>query len=162
MAEQAQRTNRILSIRLVDASFEAPNKINLLNQDQNELANQRPDLRVDLSEVKVEKVNDEGVYNVSLGLTVTCDLQDKTNLFISEAKSVATVTIADEEDPSSQIFLNGSVVDVLYNDLRELTFDLITSGGFPEFQLQFLSFEQQYILNNAERLNLNLPTGEKK
>ncbi|RIY37178.1 protein-export chaperone SecB [Psittacicella gerlachiana] len=148
MAEQEQKSNRILSIRLVDASFESPNKMALQGRDG------IPHVTVKVDDVDTKKVNDEGVYSVTLGLNVTCDLEDKTNVFIVEVKEVATVVIAGEDDPNSQIFLNGTVPDVLYNSLRELANDLIVSGGFPEFHLQFVSYEQQYLLENAERLKL--------
>ncbi|RIY32840.1 hypothetical protein CJP74_03380 [Psittacicella melopsittaci] len=150
MSEQEQKFNRILSIRLVDASFESPNKMALQGRDG------VPHVTVKVDPVSTAKVNDQGVYTVSLGVNVTCDLEDKTNVFIVEAKEVATVSIADENDVNSQIFLNGTVPDVLYNSLRELCNDLIVSGGFPEFHLQFVSYEQQYLLDNAERLKLQV------
>ncbi|MFC6276280.1 protein-export chaperone SecB [Psittacicella hinzii] len=150
MSEQQTKFNRVLSIRLVDASFESPNKMALQGRDS------LPHVTVKLDDVKITKVNDEGVYTVALGINVTCDLEDKTNVFIAEAKEVATVVISDENDLASQIFLNGSVPDIIYNSLRAFVNQLIVSGGFPEFHIQFVSYEQQFLLENAERLNLQV------
>lgn len=145
MAQEEQKFNRVVSIRLVDASFESPNKMALQGKNEVPVITQKQEGPV------ITKVNDEGVYNVKLTLTVTCDFEDKTNVFIAEAKQVATVLVPDADDLASQIFLNGTVADILYNSLRELVNDLITSGGFPEFHVQFLSYEQKYLLDNADK-----------
>lgn len=150
MTEQQtnDKFNRILSIRLIDASFESPNKMALQGRDG------LPHITVKLDDVVKQKLNDEGVHSVTLKLNVTCDLPDNTNVFIAEAKLRATVVVVDETSIQSEIFLNGTVPDVLYNNLRELINELITSGGFPEFHIQFISYEQNFLINNAERLNL--------
>lgn len=149
MSEQSpleNKVSRIVSIRTIDCSFESPNKMALSGRTDAPTITQRQD------GPEVTKVNDEGVYNVKLGVNVTCDYPDNTNVFIAEAKAVATVVISDENDFPSQAFINGTVCDILYNSLRETISSLILSGGFPEYQIQFLSYEQRFLLENADRV----------
>lgn len=142
MSEQA--FNRVLSIRLEDVSFEAPNKLVLQNRDT------MPSIRQRVDGPTIQKVSDDGVYRVRMTLSIQCEFEDDTSVFIAEATESAIVHVSDESSLTSQVFLNGVVPDVLYNSLRATCNDLIINGGFPEFHSSFLSFEQRFYLENEE------------
>lgn len=146
MSQEQVKQNRILSVRVVDASFESPNKLALAGRNEVPQITQKQEGPV------VTRVNEEGVYTVQLSLNVSCDYEDKTNIFIAEVKGVATVVINEEDELAAKVLLEGTVVDVLYNHLRFSVNDLIVAGGFPEFHAQFLSYEQRFLLENQELL----------
>lgn len=145
MAEQ-EKFSRILSLNLVDASFESPNKLALQNIQE------MPSITQTCDGPTFVKLNDEDTYQVGLKVTVSCDYKDNTNVFIAQTEHRATVVVPNEEDFQSRLFLNGTIPDVLYNEARSLINELITSAGFPEFHLQFISFEQRFLLENQSQL----------
>lgn len=145
MAEQ-EKFSRILSLTLVDASFESPNKLALQNIQE------MPSITQTCDGPTFTKLNDEDMYQVGLKVTVSCDYKDNTNVFIAQTEHRAAVVVPNEEDFQSRLFLNGTIPDVLYNEARSLINELITSAGFPEFHLQFISFEQRFLLENQSQL----------
>lgn len=146
MSEQEKFT-RVLSIILADASFESPNKLAL--QELKEV----PSITQTCDGPYFTEINkEEGVFMVRLKVTVSCDYNDTTNVFIAQTEHRATVVVPNQEEFSSQLFLKGTTVDLVYNEARSLINELITSAGFPEFHLQFLSFEQRFLLENQEKL----------
>ena len=132
-AQAAQFT--IEKLYLKDVSFEAPNAPQVFNEQG------QPQLSMNLNQ-KVGRLSD-GAFEVVLGVTLTCTLNDKT-VYLAEVAQAGIFGLAGFDDRTLDMMLGTFCTNVLFPYVREAVSDLINKGGFPPFYLQPINFEALY------------------
>ncbi len=132
-AQAAQFT--IEKLYLKDVSFEAPNAPQVFNEQG------QPQLSMNLNQ-KVGRLSD-GAFEVVLGVTLTCTLNDKT-VYLAEVAQAGIFGLAGFDDRTLDMMLGTYCPNVLFPYVREAVSDLINKGGFPPFYLQPINFEALY------------------
>ena len=132
-APQAQFT--IEKIYVKDVSFEAPNAPQIF-QEQGQ-----PQLNMNLNQ-KVARLNDQ-LFEVVLGVTLTCNLGDKT-VYLAEVEQAGIFGLAGFDERALDMMLGTYCPNVLFPYVRQSISELITTGGFPPFYLQPINFEGLY------------------
>ena len=125
----------VQKIYLKDVSFEAPNAPLSFNEQG------QPELNMNLNQ-KVGKLAD-GVYEVVLGVTLTCTIGDKT-IYLTEVAQAGIFGLEGFEDASLDAMLGIHCPNILFPYARQTISDLIGHGGFPPFYLQPINFEVIY------------------
>lgn len=146
-ASQAQFS--IQKIYVKDISFEAPGTPMVFNEQGN------PDLNLNLNQ-KVGKLADD-VYEVILGINLTCKLGEKT-VYIVELEQAGIFGLAGFDERNLDFMLGTYCPNVLFPYARQTVSELIQAGGFPPFYLQPINFEAIYaesLRRRAEQLNSN-------
>ena len=132
-APQAQFT--VEKIYIKDVSFEAPNAPAIFSEQG------QPQLNMNLNQ-KVARLNDQ-VFEVVLGVTLTCTLADKT-VYLAEVEQAGIFGLAGFDDRTLDMMLGTYCPNVLFPYVRQSISDLITNGGFPPFYMQPINFEALY------------------
>lgn len=136
-AEQATASAQltIQKIYLKDASFEVPGAPQIY-QEQGQ-----PQFKLELN----QRVNNfaENVYEVVLGVTVTCELAEKT-VFLAEIKQAGIFGLEGFDQNGLQTVLGTYCPQTLFPYARSAISELVMSGGFPPFVLQPINFDQLY------------------
>ena len=132
-ASQAQFT--VEKIYIKDVSFEAPNAPQVFSEQG------QPQLNMNLNQ-KVARLNDQ-VFEVVLGVTLTCTLGDKT-VYLAEVEQAGIFGLAGFDDRGLDMMLGTYCPNVLFPYVRQSISELITTGGFPPFYLQPINFDGLY------------------
>ncbi|HEU0154180.1 MAG TPA: protein-export chaperone SecB [Arenimonas sp.] len=132
-ADQAQFT--IQKIYVKDVSFEVPNAPQVFNEQG------QPNLELNLNQ-KVGRVGD-GVYEVALGITLTCKIEDKT-VYLAEIEQAGLFGLSGFDERTLDMMLGTYCPNVLFPYVRQAISELVTQGGFPPFYLQPINFEGLY------------------
>jgi preprotein translocase subunit SecB len=132
-AEQAQFT--IQKIYVKDVSFEVPNAPAVFNEQG------QPQLELNLNQ-KVARIA-EALFEVSLGVTLTCKFNDKT-IYLAEVEQAGLFGLGGFDERTLDMMLGTYCPNVLFPYAREAIGDLVTKGGFPPFYLQPINFEALY------------------
>ena len=132
-APQAQFT--VEKIYVKDVSFEAPNAPQIF-QEQGQ-----PQLNMSLNQ-KVARLND-AVFEVVLGVTLTCTLGEKT-VYLAEVQQAGIFGLGGFDDRTLDMMLGTYCPNVLFPYVRQSISELIVAGGFPPFYLQPINFEGLY------------------
>ena len=132
-AEQAQFT--IQKIYVKDVSFEVPGAPQIFNEPG------QPQLELNLNQ-KVARAADT-VFEVVLGITLTCKVGDKT-VYLAEVEQAGLFGLAGFDERTLDMMLGTYCPNVLFPYARQAIGDLIAQGGFPPFYLQPINFEQLY------------------
>ncbi len=132
-ADQAQFT--IQKIYVKDLSFEVPGAPAIFNVPG------QPQLELNLNQ-KVARAA-EGVFEVVLGVTLTCKTGDKT-VYLAEIEQAGLFGLAGFDDRTLDMMLGTYCPNVLFPYARQAIGDLIAQGGFPPFYLQPINFEALY------------------
>jgi preprotein translocase subunit SecB len=132
-ADQAQFT--IQKIYVKDVSFEVPNAPHVFNEQG------QPNLELNLNQ-KVGRVG-EGVYEVALGITLTCKIEDKT-IYLAEIEQAGLFGLSGFDERTLDMMLGTYCPNVLFPYVRQSISELVTQGGFPPFYLQPINFEGLY------------------
>jgi preprotein translocase subunit SecB len=134
-ANAAQPQFTVEKIYLKDVSFEAPNAPQIFNEQG------QPQLNMNLNQ-KVARLAD-GVYEVVLGVTLTCMMGEKT-VYLSEVQQAGIISLAGFDDRTLDMMLGTYCPNVLFPYARQSISELISHGGFPPFYLQPINFEGLY------------------
>ena len=118
-----------------DVSFEAPGTPQVFNEAG------QPQLQMNLNQ-QVQRLA-ETVFEVVLGVTLTCTVADKT-AYLVEVQQAGVFSLAGFDDQTLDALLGTHCPNVLYPYARQAVSDLITAGGFPPFLLQPINFEALY------------------
>jgi preprotein translocase subunit SecB len=118
-----------------DISFEAPG----VPETFKEKWEPTVDLNLDNSHKHLE----EDLYDVTLKVTVTAKMKDKT-IFIAEVKQAGIFLIKDFEAMPKEELLGSFCPNVLFPYAREVVSDLINRGGFPPLYLAPINFDAIY------------------
>jgi preprotein translocase subunit SecB len=143
-AQPAGPTFSLDKLYVKDVSFEAPGAPQVF---ATELPGQ-PQLQMNLAQ-SVQRLG-ESVYEVQLGITVTCTSEDKT-LYLAEVQQAGLFTLAGFDPQTLDAVLGTLCPSSLYPYARQTIGDLIQAGGFPPFLLQPLNFEGLYAENLRQR-----------
>ena len=122
-------------IYVKDVSFEAPNAPNVFNETG------QPQLNMNLNQ-KVGRLDGE-LFEVVLGVTLTCTLNDKT-VYLAEVAQAGIFGLSGFDDRTLDMMLGTYCPNVLFPYVRQSISDLITNGGFPPFYMQPINFEALY------------------
>ena len=120
---------------LKDVSFEAPNAPQVFNEQG------QPQLQLNINQ-RVQRIED-GVFEVQLGITVTCTVAEKT-AYLAEVQQAGIFSLSGFDDATLDAMLGIHCPNMLYPYARQTIGDLITAGGFPPFLLQPINFEALY------------------
>jgi len=123
-------------IYIKDISFECPHSPSIFLEEW------EPEMNVEMDN-SVNTIDEAGVYDIQLKVTVTAKLQDKI-AYVAEVVQggIFLATGFSEEDRKR---LTGSVCpDMLYPYARAAISDLITQGSFPVFLLSPVNFDYIY------------------
>lgn len=118
-----------------DLSFEAPNAPQVFNEQG------QPDLQMKLSQ-KVQRLADNA-FEVSLGITLTCTLNEKT-AYLAEVEQAGVFGLAGFEEQILDAMLGTQCPNILYPYATAAISQLIQSGGFPPFPMQPINFDALY------------------
>jgi preprotein translocase subunit SecB len=131
----AQPTFNIQRIYLKDLSVELPNAPQILLEQGN------PAVDVQLN-VNAENVV-EGIYEITVGATVTTKLNDKV-LFLVEAKQSGLFEIRNVPEDQLQPIIAIACPQIVYPYLRATVADAINRTGFPAVHLTEVNFQAMY------------------
>jgi len=139
MAEEQQPSFQIEKIYVKDVSLEIPNAPQVF------LEAQGPQLEIQVRNEAQQFA--EGLYEVTVTVTVTAKAGDKT-LFLAEAAQAGIFALRGVPQAEIEPVLAITCPTILYPYARETISDLVTRGGFPPVLLAPVSFEAIY----AQRL----------
>jgi len=122
-------------IYVKDVSFEAPNAPHVFNETG------QPQLNMNLNQ-KVGRLDGE-LFEVVLGVTLTCTLNEKT-VYLAEVAQAGIFGLSGFDDRTLDMMLGTYCPNVLFPYVRQAVSDLITNGGFPPFYMQPINFEALY------------------
>jgi len=122
-------------IYVKDLSFEAPNSPKIF------LEQWQPNLNLNLG-VQVEDLGDS-VHEVTLKLTVTVKIEDKT-AFLIEVQQAGAFLIKDLPQEQMGPVTRVTCPNILFPYAREVVSDIATRGSFPQLLLQPINFEALY------------------
>jgi preprotein translocase subunit SecB len=122
-------------IYVKDVSFEAPNAPQVFSEQG------QPQLNMNLNQ-KVGRL-DGDLFEVVLGVTLTCTLNDRT-VYLAEVAQAGIFGLAGFDDRTLDMMLGTYCPNVLFPYVRQAISDLITNGGFPPFYMQPINFEALY------------------
>lgn len=129
----------ILRIYTTDVSFEAPSQPRILIETPSENPENRVDFKVEHNILN----SDQGLTEVRLGITVTCNLGSET-LYLVEVEQCGLFSILHQDADTLERALDVLCPDILLPFAREQIAGLITNGGFSPFLIAPISFEQTY------------------
>lgn len=145
-AEQAQAPQfAIQRIYVKDVSFETPNSPAIFTQDW------KPDVKLDLDN-RSQKI-EEGVYEVTLSLTVTATVGDKT-AFLCEVQQAGIFAIGNMPEGQIAHMLGAFCPNTLFPYARETVSNLVNRGTFPALNLAPVNFDAlfaQYVQQAKEQ-----------
>jgi preprotein translocase subunit SecB len=122
-------------IYVKDVSFEAPNTPQVFNEQG------QPQLSMNLNQ-KVGRLEGD-LFEVILGVTLTCTLNDKT-VYLAEVEQAGIFVLSGFDERTLDMMLGTYCPNVLFPYVRQSISDLITNGGFPPFYMQPINFEALY------------------
>ena len=133
--QQPQPVFTIEKIYVKDLSAEVPNAPQVF------LEREAP--RVDIQLSTEAKPIDDGHYDVTLSVTATALLQDKT-IFLVETKQAGIFQVRNIPKESLDLVLSITCPNILFPYARETVSDSIARCGFPPFLLAPVNFEALY------------------
>ncbi|WP_457675241.1 protein-export chaperone SecB [Thiolapillus sp.] len=135
MTEEIQRQFSIQRIYTKDISFETPNSPEIFMQEW------KPQINVNLN--NAVKDLGEGNIEVSLTVTVTAKIEDKT-AFLAEVTQAGIFLARGIPEEEMGPLLGIFCPNTLFPYVREVISDLIVRGSFPQFLLAPVNFEALY------------------
>ena len=130
--QQAGPQFSIQRIYVKDLSFETPNSPEIFTKEW------KPDVKLDLDNrsTKIE----EGVYEVTLSLTVTAKIEDQT-AFLCEVQQAGIFIIGNMPDAQLAHMLGAFCPNTLFPYARETVSSLVNRGTFPALNLSPVNFD---------------------
>lgn len=140
--EEGTRQVALQRIYCRDASLEAP----LTPQVFNRQWTPKVDVQVGTN---IDGLGDN-IYQVTLSITVTAQLEDDTAYLVEVHQAGIFQLIGFTDQAEAQSILGAYCPNVVFPFARETIFDLIQRGGFPQLLLQPINFEALY-MQHVER-----------
>lgn len=135
--QQAMPVFNIEKIYVKDLSLEVPNAPAVF------LEREAPQMNMQLN-TQSAKVDDEGIYETVLTLTITAKIQDKT-AFLVELKQAGIFRIQNLPQEAMEPALSVGCPNILFPYAREAVSDAVLKAGFPPLMLQPVNFELMYM-----------------
>ncbi len=129
-------------IYVKDVSFEVPGAPAIYSESA------QPELQLNLNQ-RVQRLN-ETVFEVVLGVTLTCKAGDKV-AYVAEVQQAGVFGLAGLEPAAVDGLLGTQCPTILFPYVRQLLSDLIQAGGFPPFFLQPINFDGLYMETVRQR-----------
>lgn len=140
MSEQQFEINRIY---VKDVSTEAPNTPAVFQMAW------EPEIDLNLANEVTEL--EKGIFEVSLILTVTATLEDKT-AYVIEVDQAGIFTVLNFEEEQQGFIIGAMIPNILFPYARETISTLSQKAGFPPMVLNPIDFNglyQQHLQNQA-------------
>lgn len=134
-ATSPQSQFALQKIYIKDSSFEAPNAPQVFQEEG------QPQLQLNLAQ-KVSQLAD-GVYEVTLTVTLTCTLNGKT-AYLAEVAQAGIFNVAGFDARNTEALIATYCPNTLFPYARQAVSEMVVNGGFPPYYLQPISFEQLY------------------
>jgi preprotein translocase subunit SecB len=134
-------------IYVKDSSFEAPSAPGIFQEEG------QPQLQLNLAQ-KVGNIA-EGVFEVTLTVTLTCSLAEKT-AYLAEVQQAGIFQITGFEPRALDAILGSYCPNTLFPYARAAISEMVQNGGFPPYFLQPINFDQLY----AEQLRRRAEQGQ--
>lgn len=136
-SEEQQKTRFVIQkIYTKDVSFESPNAPEVFREDW------RPKLDLHLGN-NYKRLDDDN-YDVTLTVTVTAKVEEKT-AFLVEVKQSGIFTLTGYSNEEMGPLLGSYCPNTLFPFVREVVSDLVTKGGFPQLVLSPVNFDAMYL-----------------
>lgn len=126
----------IEKIYVKDLSLEIPNAPQVF------LQREVPQVGIELQ--NVAKSVDEGVFEVTITVTVTSKIEDKT-VFLVEVAQAGIFQIRNVPQEGIEGLLGVACPNILFPYAREAVSDLVTRAGFPPVLLSPVNFEALFL-----------------
>ncbi|MDH5570700.1 MAG: protein-export chaperone SecB [Gammaproteobacteria bacterium] len=126
-----------------DISFESPNAPEIFTTEF------KPEANVDLN-TKSKVINQDGIYEVNLHITVTVKNNSKT-AYLAEVQQCGIFTIKGMPEEQLAGMLAVFCPSVLFPYAREAISDIVTRGGFPQMLLAPVNFDAIYAQQLAQQ-----------
>lgn len=135
MTEENNKEFGIQKIYIKDVSFETPNSPEIFREQW------QPDINLQLN--NNTKTIEENVHEVTLTLTVTAKLGDKT-AFLIEVQQAGIFNIKGYSEQEMGAMAGAYCPNILFPYAREAISDVVTRGGFPQLLLAPINFDALY------------------
>ena len=140
----------IQKLYIKDLSFEAPGAPGIF------LKEWKADTNVQLN-TKARALNEqEGVYEVELGLTVTATQEGET-AYLVEIKQAGVFTARGFPEDQRGHLLGAYCPNILFPFAREVIADMVLKGGFPQMLLQPINFDVLYLQHQQSQAGAAQP-----
>jgi preprotein translocase subunit SecB len=139
--DEQNREFALQRIYTKDISFETPNTPAVFQQEW------KPETSVNLN-TEVGKLTDT-VYEVTLTVTVTAKVEDKT-AYLIEVKQAGIFAISGFPDQEMGPLLGAYCPNQLFPYVREAISDIVMKGSFPQMVLQPVNFDMLYAQHQQE------------
>ena len=133
--QQQQAQFQLQKLYVKDVSYEVPNAPQVFQEDG------QVEIKMNLAQ-KVENLA-EGVHEVTLTVTVTANLGEKT-AYLAEVQQAGIFSISGLNEQATHAALNTLCPHTLFPYARRSVTDLVADGGFPPLVLQPINFDQIY------------------
>jgi len=135
-SQATEKRFQIQKIYVKDISFETPNSPVIFTEAW------KPDVNMQMGNSAV--VLSEGVHEVTLALTVTAKLGEKT-AYLAEVQQAGIFNIFGYEKNDVAAMVGSYCPNILFPFAREALCDLVTKGGFPQLLLSPVNFDALYM-----------------
>ncbi len=133
---------RVEKIYAKDVSFESPGAPAIFTSQG------QPQLQMNLAQ-NAQRIG-EDTFEVVLGITLTCTVEDKT-AYLVEVKQAGVFTLSGFDAQQLDVMLGVHCPNVLFPYARQLTSNLVESGGYTPFLMQPINFEALYAEGRRQR-----------
>lgn len=134
MSEQQFEINRIY---IKDLSSEAPSTPEIF------MENWEPSINLTLGNSSTELDEENGIYEVSLTLTVTAEIGEKT-AYMVEIEQAGIFTVVGFDEAQLAYVIGALIPNILFPYARETISSLSQKSGFPPILLQPIDFNTVY------------------
>jgi preprotein translocase subunit SecB len=149
-AEEGQQAGfAIEKLYVKDASIEVPNAPQIFTDRT------APQVNVELGN-SASKL-DEGVYEVSIKVTVTAKIEDNT-AFLVEVTQAGIFAIRGIPDENLEMIVAITCPNILFPYAREAVSDMVTRAGFMPILLNPINFEALYAQQKTEAKKAEVPS----
>jgi preprotein translocase subunit SecB len=149
MAEPVQPLFNIEKLYVKDMSLEVPSAPRIY------LERETPQVEVAMN--NEAKVIDEGFYDVTLTVTVTAKVGERT-VFLVEATQAGVFQIRNIPEQEMEQVLAITCPNILYPYVRQVVSDTVVRAGFPPVMLNPMNFEAVYQARQQHAAQATAPT----
>jgi preprotein translocase subunit SecB len=144
-AEQSQQAGfSIEKIYVKDASLEIPNAPQIFTDRT------APQVNIELG--NAAQMLEEGIFEVSIKVTVTSKIEDKT-VFLVEVTQAGIFQIRNVPEENLEMIAGITCPNILFPYAREAVSDLVVRAGFPPVLLNPINFEALFAQQKQQQAN---------
>lgn len=143
-AQNQQAGFSIEKIYVKDVSLEIPNAPQIFTDRS------APQVSIELG--NAAQMLEEGVFEVSIKVTVTSKIEDKT-VFLVEVTQAGIFQIRNVPEESLEMIAGITCPNILFPYAREAVSDLVVRAGFPPVLLNPINFEALFAQQKQQQAN---------